>query len=373
MPIPRPKMLARFTVPTGGWTLRIQVSVLSQFDTQIEGTVAAGDYYLAWDAQSDDFLQVLGEAINDDLVSNGLGRGFALWIDSDHKVNIGFDGSDFKGPPAGKQDVRIDWTAQNGSDIGGVLGFDTSANLELTGSDNPTTTASYQHAYGWYASSDMNIEEDFPEFIVAPQVQMDVSVDGSSVTHLYGEHKEGRIAISHLPKARTWSRAKTYTQASVWPYARNVPLECWFRAVMDGAPFRYYRHSRQDVALAGQRGTATGGSQTTLTDTSVSFPTDPDKFVGWALLIGVSSSFYSDITAPQRAYVSSHTSTVLTIPNSPQDQQVNLNANASDYYLHDLRYKTLKLDLRSRGLKFSPRELPAIAEFNYSFPVIEAV
>ena len=148
MSIPRPKILSVVTVPTDGWTLRIKYSTVAagQFGETVDATIPAGDYFVAWDCQSDDFMwklaNVCNVALHNAALADWVGRsqGMAMWIDSDHKVHIGFAGSWFADFANAHRDVRIAWTEEDGASIGAVLGFDTSADLDLTGVESPLKT-----------------------------------------------------------------------------------------------------------------------------------------------------------------------------------------------------------------------------------------
>src|SRR5690348_6625867 len=130
-PIPQPKLLGVVTVPSGGWQFKIYLSNLADYDKTVTVTVPAGDYFVAWDAQSDDFLWKLSNLLNTAIYA--LGGSFAAGGGrmsfeigaTTHKVKFGFDGAHYT--TAQKRKVKLAWTELDGDEIATVLGFDSSA------------------------------------------------------------------------------------------------------------------------------------------------------------------------------------------------------------------------------------------------------
>ena len=185
MSIPRPKILSVITVPTGGWDIKVYISDAAQYDSNFTATIPAGDYFMAGDNQSDDFLFALQTQLNAG-VHGILGVLYAVVIDihpTAHKVRIGFAGL-FSGT---KNDIKIAWT-ESDSGVYETLGFDGSADDESTATDNPVFTADYHHAYGWYSDEDGQLVSLSMADGNAADVSQGRSLGGQVKTQFRGEY-----------------------------------------------------------------------------------------------------------------------------------------------------------------------------------------
>lgn len=376
MAIPRPKILTAFTVPTGGWTLHVDISDAAQYDITVQATVAAGDYFVSWDNQSDDFLKALADALN-----NALDASAAAWItnddavvvylDSDHKVNIQFD----QYFTSTHQDVKIKWTAGEGSDIAGVLGFDGSADDAQTGGDDPLFTADWHHAYGWYADTDGILAGDMAENADHANALQSVAPSGHVKTHYVGGRQTNELQLQHVPRHKMLSADVGYTVAPVHPsganilssaYARNEPLQCWWKEARQGIRFRVYRDAHVDTAKASDQGEMDAATDaTTLTDAAKSWATEPQRWAGRILYV----DNWSKTDAPGKWHIASNTATVLTVTAaSGTDLPIDDNADKT-YHLFDHDYDTYVLDME-RMKKFAPMEIPNIDKYNLTIPLM---
>jgi hypothetical protein len=378
MPIDRPKILTAIVIPTGGWTLTINYSTVAngQFGDPVTATMAAGTYFLSWDGRSDDFLWELANKVNVALdaaaLADWVGRseGMCLWLDSDHKVNLAFVGSWFTDFGAAHSDVQIDWTATDGASIGGVLGYDTSATLDLTGNSPPETAiADWQHAYGWYADDDGMLESLGIEPRDSPSFMQSFAPSGHSRAQYIGSRLENELHLNFIPRLKTWSREVSYTSAAVYPYARNVPLECWWRAVRDGTRFRVYRSNTIDYTKANESFAPTADTATTITGGAESFNIDPDQWAGKLLITPAYETDSDSADIPMRHYVDAHTATVLTVNQQAEPQHDVGNSESDVCYLFEQPYETYVVDLRAMG-GFNPTELPDIDKFELRVPLV---
>jgi len=365
MSIPRPKLLSVLTVPAGGWDLRLEITDAGQFDTDVDITIPAGDYFMSADNQSDDFLRAIMLAAYTDLDALAAGGGKdnyngsdangkpLLTIDSSHKVKIEVGNG---------EEMRIDWTVFDGASIAAVLGFSSAAALDL----DSGVTGGYQHAYGWYADEDGLLISDLAEDAAVLHATQSVAPAGPVTTQYIATRYRNMIRLQFLPRLKTWSRGVGYATASVDPYARNVPLECWWSEASQGRRFRYYRDSKIGTAVAEVIGTPTGADTTTLTDTGRSFTTDPQEHAGKIL----QTESFTTLGEPMRFYISSHTATVITVANSVHNTALNIGSGTFEIF--DQRYGTYVLNTTGMG-EFSPAELPRIDKYDIDIPVRKSV
>lgn len=363
MATPRPKILTVVTVPTGGWVFKLYVSRVTEYDTAVTATIAAGDYFVSWDNQSDDFLYAFANTVNAAIDAAHAAfptDSLQCYLDDDHKVNIVFEDTYYQGDPA--RGIKLAWTENDGDDIGKVLGFDHSAddtNASAAGSNNKTFTGDWQHGYGWYATEDGLLAESLTEDESEVEALQSVSHTGLVRTQRIAQRFLGKIDLQFLPRARTFSQNVGYGEANVHPYERNQGLECWWIQAQQGKRFRFYRDGRHDTDSASVAGTATGGTTTTLTDSGRSFDIDPQPHKGrllWIAEWGTNASF------PARFYISSHTATVFTVPNAGPYSQ-NLNAGGNGYYVFDQPYQTYVVNLEKMKT-FLPAEVPALDRYD---------
>lgn len=381
MPIPRPKILTRVTVPTGGWELFFKLSDVGSgsLGNELSAVIAAGDYYVAWDGQDSDFLWELctkmNAAIHADAVYSGgskINHFVWAWIDTNHKVNIQFIGSDFQG--ANNDDFQITWTHVDGdgASIAGVLGFDGSADDQSIGSNNATFTGDYQHGYAWYATEDGWLRDLPTEDVSITEVVQAKSLSGRVTTQHIADRYESRLALQFVTRAKMFSRDKGYTQAPVDPYLRNVGLECWWASANQGVEFRVYRDgSISNTDKLTDAGTQTSGTGTTLTDSGKAWTTEPTEHTG-RLVQTVESTADPDISI--RGYISTNSATALTLPDIDTDIATGLawGDTTQLYRIYDQRYQTYVVNLESME-KFDPRELPALDRYDIDIPLLRFV
>ena len=364
MASPKPKMLSALTVPDGGWQLRIKVSVAGSFDTTVDATMAAGDYFMAGDQQADDFLYELMIKVNVAIDASGFTLaatdGLLAWIDSDHKVNLGFDGGSFEG--ATIRDVEITWTALDGSSIAGVLGFGSSADDQSTGVDFPVFVGDYHHAYGWYADEDGYLAGDLAVDSEDVTVPRSLSPAGFAKIHFVAGRFSNQIQLQFLKDTEMNSDGKGYADVPLHPYDRNRGLECWWYEASRGVRFRYYRDGRHDTISAADRGTSTAGTTTTLTDSGKNHSVEPFRWPGRLIRKTI-----GDVLADIHWHIASHTATVLTVTNALW-QSTTFGTEA--YFLLDQPYRTYWLDTEQMR-KFLPSEVPRLNRYNISIPVMK--
>ena len=363
MAAPQPKILTAFDVPTGGWGLRLQISDVAPFDTTVDVTLDAGTYYMAWDGQDDCFLELLHSEIYAALEASGVGDYVTgdnegkpvFWLDSDHKTNVVWGGFD----------IRFVWGALDGPDIANVLGFDSSSSTSLTTSTPATGT--WHHAYGWYAD-DYLLEQHQPEDHNIPHVLQSRALDGKARTIYLDSWDINAIELAKVPRVKMYSRRVGYGEASVHPYARNAPLQCWWNEARQGIQFRFYPQESYSTALAAETGVTTGTTTTTLTDGGKTWETDPHVHTGRIVqkTFVDGNGLHTNINL--RWLVSSHTATVLTLPNDVHNTAPGNGA----YYIFDHTYGTYTLDQRKMR-EFAPREIPNIDKYDLVIPVVRYI
>ena len=377
MAYPRPKILTRVTVPTGGWAWDIDVSVAAQYDTNLTGTVPAGDYYVSGDHQSDDLLYALANSFFAQYVGAVDEFGSMIYDihPTSHKVRIQFfnalEGSNFEGTPKNNVRMNLDsWDA----DLCAALGFDGSAAVSSTGTDYPVFTADWHHAYGFYCDEDGQ-GDIIPVDRSMAFVLQDKSISGKVKTQFFGESFASDLSLQFLERyeqnrTKVFSDGIGYGVAPTWPYSRNEPLECWWEEARKGIEFRVYRDAFLDVARASETGTSTDASTSDLNDTNKSFST---QWPGRVLYVPV---FPIGETITQSFYISSNTSTRITVANAlllacGVDGDLSLDGG-NPYYLFEHTYKTYVADLK-RMSEFAPRELPVIDRWNIRIPLLRYV
>lgn len=373
-PCPQPKLLSYFTVPAGGWQLKLYLSASAQYDTPVTCTVPAGDYVMAWDAQSTDFLWKLVNVLQTAITALGspFNAGTALvavMIDATtHKVRIGFDHTFWT--TATRRQVKIAWTELDGPDIAKVLGFDESADDASTATNNPVFTADYHHAYGWYADDDGLVEGDLAEDESIPEVQQSVSpASGHVHSHYVGSRFANMLKLVYLPRLKTFSRDVGYTAASAYPFERNEPLECWWKEAVEGKRFRYYRSGQILVARAVETGAFDGVSSTVLTVPGRAWSASPQRWVGRLLYDPQYSvtSFASIGQMPARYYIASNTADTLTVANTyPPADALGASSNSNTWYIFEQPYREYVLDM-AKTKSFLPIERPALDQYDHPF------
>jgi len=360
-------MLSVITVPSGGWTLKVYVSVSTTLDTAVTCTIAAGDYFISWDGQSDDLLYEIESKLST-AMSAGPGNFYQrvhLGIDSDHKVYFWFWSATYKTSPY--HDVRIAWTEDDGATIASALGFDGSADDTSTGTNFPKLTADYPHPYGWYADSDGLLAGDSPKDWDEVTSLQSIGPAGHAVTQFIGARRRNEIELQNLPNTKTWSANTGYETAPVHPYNYNEPLECWWQEARQGKRFRFYRNGNIDTNRPVEQGTATAGAAGTLTDSGKSWETSPaQRYAGYILRGEMATTPAGADAAYMHKIISSHTATVLTLSS---DLTGGYTYDTDSYWILDHTYETYVLDV-SKMREFRPQEIPSIDEYNIKIPVV---
>jgi len=365
-PQPQPKILSVVTVPTGGWDLTLKITESSSLDTQVDITVPAGDYFMAWDHQDDDFIHELQNQINAGIVTASSGfvggsitNAVHIWIDSDHYVNVDFDADYFQGSP--QQIVSIEWS---GTDIGAVCGFLSNDN-DMT--DNVTFTADVPHAYGWYADFDGAIANDMTHDVSEFKGTQVFTMSGQSKVQKLALQYHNMLDLQYIPESKMWSNDVGYTEAPVYPYARNEPLECWWQEAHQGKRFRVYRDGQIDTTRFADTGAVTSDTTTQLTDSNKSWPASPYRWTGRILYV---PDHTKNTDNPQRWYITGGSATTVTVnavdPATPYD----IAQHSADqvYYLLEQPYKTYVVDLDQMP-EFAPTEHPHINEYSLKIPL----
>lgn len=375
----RTKILSVITVPTGGWVLPFQLSDVSQFDTSLNATIAAGDYFMAWDQQSDDFCKAVATAIT--VAVRAGPAAFATGVctvdinPTTHKVNVGFeDGAGSVFQNSMRRRVKIRWTTTDGPSVAAVLGFDSSTDSSSTGQNDPIYTGGYHHAYGWYADDDGLLQRDLAENSQDVLAEQSKHPSGYIKTQYLGTRFENILSLAFLPRAKTLSANRGYTESPVWPrnggetYLRNAALECWFMRAVQGKRFRVYRDSEINTAKAADSSSSnTSASLTTLTDAGKAWSVEPFRWTGRILYLP-NWSANSQGARPLCTYISSHTTTALTVSSNGY---INL-TDSDPYYILDHPFDTFVLDVGKMS-RFAPVEMDAIDLFNVEIPLLKYV
>ena len=377
MSIPRPKILSVVTVPTGGWDFKFYASIAGAYDTAITATIPAGDYFMAGDNQSDDFLFALQTQMQAG-VTSALGANAYVMVDihpTSHKVRIKFDGADFADAGAGDNDVKLAWT-ESDVDMYEVLGFNGAADDTSTAVDYPLFTADWHHAYGWYSDEDGQLESLSIADGNSADVSQGRSLGGQVKTQYRGEYFESILRLSQIERnfngrTKMISKGVSYAVAPVHPYNRNEPLECWWREACQGKRFRVYRDGYVNTDRASDRGAQTGQNTTTVTDTGKSWAIEPYRWKSMVLHCAEFEINGAQIT--QSYFVASHTATVLTVANA-HPSGLNILDAASTYYLFEHEYGTYVVDLGDMS-KWDPDdwEIPGIDRYSVEIPLMRHV
>lgn len=362
----KPTILSQIVVPTGGYNFRVYLSKAARYDTTVDATLPAGNYYLSGDCQSDDFLWKLSTVINTAAIAAGMTSCFtAIWFttnldgtsDTVPKIRISFE---YTGNP--NRDVQIDWGLS--TEIGAILGFYTGANDVSTGVDYPEFTADYRPGYFWQAEEDGQLEsfnvED--ESIVSVSQSVD-DIDGGIRTQYHGERFSNSLRLAWLERVSTFSNDIGYGVAPVHPYSRNRGLECWWDRAKQGYPFRVYPDRWFETTKAIDVATVTTGSPTAPACSAKAWETEPQRFKSRMV---VDLSYVR--SRPMGWFISSHTATALTVANA---HPANYNI-AGTIYLFDFAYQTYVIDL-SEMSRFVPEEIPQLDRYNITIPLLRYV
>jgi len=360
MSIPRPKILTRFNFTTSQ-AFKVYISVAGQFDTAKETSIgASASYFVSGDGQTDDLLFQLGGAMSALINSSIAGAFLAFEIDTTTgKIMMKFDGCD----GGTNQDVRVAWS-ECGTELAAALGFDTTDD-DLTGADSPTLEASWPHGFGWYASEDGQLEDFSVVDTPTSRAVQARALSGHVVTQDLGTVYDAELKLQFIERTLMFSDGLEYLTAPVQPYTRNKGLECWFHHAKQGIEFRVYRDGHIDTNRSSERGTATGGAVASLTDAGRAWSTDPLRWLGRILYVSDYST--AGTTIGQSWYISTHTATVLTVPNKAHG--VATTQGGSAYHLFDHPYSTYVLDVESMP-KFLPRQTArGLDRYDISIPL----
>lgn len=375
MAIDRPKILSVVTVPTGGWTMTLYVDNAGSYDEKIQFTIAAGDYFVAFDHQDDDFIEawvegafVALQTATSSTYNAATRKGKPiLTLRNDGKValDVSWTGAD----------MEFAWDEDDGPSIAGVLGFDSDASDFHTGTQ---LISDHQHAYGWYAIEDgqlahLGIEDE--EETVTEQAR---SLNGEVKTHYIASHYRNRLMLTHLTAAQTYSRETAYTGAPPHPYQPNAGFECLWREISEGKRFRVYRDAYPhldagaDDISEGHEETGTGTdpwpTSTTWEDTSRAWVTSPSEHTNKILAHHFPTDVSGATKVVVRRFINSHTATVLTLANDICNATA---ASGGDeyYWIMDHRYRTYVLDIGAAA-SFAPMELPKIGRYEISIAML---
>jgi hypothetical protein len=355
LPIPTPKILSKVTVPTGGWTMAYSYKNGAGY-VDATFSVPAGSYYVSGDGSSSDFIYAFANAFQ--TAANAAISANAdiwCWINTSNKVVIGFTGTHWRTAVADNHNVKLRWTTSDSPSVGKVLGFDVSAVDENTTVDNPTFTADYQHAYGWYASDDGCLAADLVEDVEESTVFQSRGPSGVTRTQYAASAFRNMLNLQFVARDRMFSREALYTETPGYPYEINQGLECWWLQAKQGTEFRVYRHSRYDRLIDG--GTLTSAGANTSTDSVKSWTVN--QWAGYCIYIAAYTRA-TDVSALAMSYIESNTATVIT-HQTPYLGSFQTNG----YRILPFRYQTYVLDLSGNGARFEPEEIDVIDRYNF--------
>lgn len=367
MSIVRPKILTAVTVPTGGWDIKVYFSAAGAYDTPKVCTVPAGTYFLADDGQDDDLIYQLNVALQAGITSAGFANAYSfVWIDpTTHKVHIQFGGAYFVGADS---DVKLAWT-ESDSGLYQALGFDGSADDANT-ADKPEFAADWQHAYGWYADEDGQLEHmpiQDTNIVVAWQA---TALTGRTKSQLVGDRNTSYLKLAFLERcfsgrAKVFSGGVAYGAAPVYPYERNQPLECWWLEARRGTRFRVYASAYRIAANTIYSGNVAivDADECTINAT---LDTDPQELAG-CLLAFHDLTQALGITAHETFYINSHTVDTLTVANAHPSGYAF--SEDDPVYIFRHPYQTYVIDLEQMT-RFEPMQLgDGLDRFNISIPL----
>lgn len=374
MPIPRPAFLTEITVPTGGWTWKIYISVAGAYDTALSCTIAAGTYFLANDHQTDDLCYEMQLKMAAELTAHGVSAHRAVTVGinpTTHKVVIGFVGTNFQG--ATPQDVKLAWTECTAGLVS-ALGFDASADDTSTTTDNPVFTADWQHAYGWYTDEDGLCDDFALEDVNGVNSLRARAIDGGVDIQYIGETFDNQISLVFIPRAKMYSGGIAYGAAAVRPYDRNQGLECWWREAMQGKRFRVYTNHRcDDTSISVDRGSVSASAESTITPSGVTLDIDPQIHAGrYAFQLTPYNADGAVAGLSLGWNVASNSATVITLSNG-HPGAVDIKPTSSDnslWHIYDCTYRTYVI---GEMAKFAPVELPKLNRFNLTIPLMRYI
>jgi hypothetical protein len=367
MAIPRPRICTRVTIPTGGWAFQADISDGVQYNTAIDVTLSAGDYFVSGDGQSDDLLFELATQIAGDGNWPGADAYFGVTVNpSTLKTHMIFCGDFFEGVPG--RSVRIDWP-NCAAGLASALGFDNAAADTSTISDHPTFTGDYETAYNWWANDDgqlINLNVENQSLVNAIQA---TALDGTTKTQEIGSRHTAMLQLHYLDRDQTFSQRVGYGTAPVYPYERNRGLECWWEEVKGGTEFRVYRDQYIATARAAEQGSWTAQDTTTMTDAGKAWDTEPQEWDNAVLYIPDWGENSAKRTIPMYYFINASTATVLTVANAhPSGLDVGGSGSAGVYYLFHHRYDTYVVD-SGQMKSFQPGDHDSLDHYNIAIPL----
>ena len=362
MTLKRPKILTAFTVPTAGWDINFTISVAASLDQAVTATVAAGTYFMAWDAQSDDLCHELATKMTAAAQVFAANTGIQVVIDGDGKVRIGFTGNHFQDSGNDEGDVAINWGTTD-ADLVKALGVDSSSNYQSTGVDNPVFTASRQHAYGWYSTEDGQLPEDGLQREDNNEVtaSQGVTLAGQVATVEWANRYRNRLRLAWMTAAQTWTDGQGYGDTPTrleYPY--NKGLQAWWEEARKGVRFRVYENQTpfERDSNGVQIFTNDINSSASLRDSGAAWIADPEQFKGMLVLLpGI-----NDIL-PERAQITSNNATTLTLPTHPGSFSWDPGAFET-CTIYDIKYSTYVLDTEETK-EFAPSEIPQLDRYDF--------
>lgn len=363
MSLERPKILTEIEV-SANQTLNIYIDPTGTPPLgPIQATINSGTYFLAWDTQADDYLYQVTSSIQSAVQLEGTYGSALFWASIDattHKITI-------EGSNIGSFDFQIDWTAEDGATIGGVLGANVSAAQNSSQGEviqNRTMTMAFHHGYGWYADEDGYLMFKPLYDHTSSQVKQSITMAGNVATLKISDDIYGSaLEMFAMTEEKTWSNGKGYATTPHRSYTKNEALECWWYQAIQGKRFRIYRNETQDLTRAYASGTRTSGSTTQVTASAAAFTVD--DFIGMLLYIDDYNG--SNIETPQRWYITDNDANQIDVSNNTGNLQAG-HSDSTIFYVMDGLYDTYVLDADAMQ-SFEPEEIPALNRFSIAIPL----
>lgn len=368
----RPMICTQIDVPSGGWVFEVDISLSTQYDTNVSVTIPEGTYFLTGHGRfGDDLLATLGVYLNNELNTDN--ATVNVYLDTDtQRVGFAFGGSLVK-TGAGR-DVRLKLSASN-STLCSVLGTD-QTDKTSTGTADPNFAMDYQPGYVWFAPEDNLLVGFEQEPIAVPEVieSMSKEVAKSSVVSVF-THYRRTLALEYVPADSAWSNGTEYLSQPPEPWVKNKGLECWFMEAMKGKRFRVFSHHLRklshDAAYSGTVGSkTTGGTSTTFQDTSgTDWPTTPGR---WSRAVVELSDENRTTGRPFVTTISTgNTATSVTVYELQTKHPFASIASGLDYRIYDIFGEEYYLDMIKQQ-QWEPQEIPGLDRFSIQFQLIRS-
>lgn len=355
----RPMICPQIDVPAGGWEFQVDVSVSSQYDTNISATIPEGTYFITGHGKfGDDLLATLAVYLNNEL--NPLNISVLCGIYHDftatphHMTFFAFGDSGVTG--ATGRNVRLKTSASD-PDLVAALGF-TTTDAESTSVNYPNFNSPRQ-PFVWFARNHGCMTEHDHENAIDSENIFSRTVNGDlSVVETFST-KRRTLGLSMLTTDEAFSGGVDYGSVA-YPHDWNRGLECLYRHMMRGKRARvYWRYIHQSSDGIGSGfsdyGVMTGGSATTIEDSGKAWDVDPDRWGGRVALVGDAFRAFAATVRFAPVTITSNTTTTLTI-NQLQTQYPWASAAATlvAYYLFDTWGEEYYLDMMAQQ-SFEPR------------------